>query len=58
MITVNATVRYIEPFDDEVGTTYRVLEVNDDRVLMVALMGLPINPTYTAPIDEIEEVTI
>ena len=49
-------VRYSEPMEDEVSTTYTIDEVNGDRVIMTANMGLNINPSYIALIDELEIV--
>lgn len=45
-IKVNDIVEFIEPFDDEAGTTYKVLEVNGDRCIIELICDMRIRPTW------------
>jgi hypothetical protein len=47
-IKVNNKVQYAEPMADEIGVTFKVIEVNGDRCIIEALVGMEFNPTYVA----------
>jgi len=55
-IQVNDLVEFIEPFEDEVGTTYRVLEVNGDRCIIEYVCDMRIRPTSVRLVADLKRV--
>jgi hypothetical protein len=55
MLFKHDIVRYKDPMPDEIGITYKVLEVNGDRVIIQADVNLPIPPTTIANTKDLEK---
>ncbi len=55
-IQVNDLVEFIEPLADEVGTTYRVLEVNGDRCVIEFICDMRIRPTFVRLLADLKRV--
>jgi hypothetical protein len=56
-LKVGDIVKYKNELPDEKGMLYKISEVNGDRVLMECIsFNYPIHPTYTAMMDDIEEM--
>lgn len=55
-IQVNDIVEFIELFEDEVGTTYRVIEVNGDRCIIEYVCTMRIRPTFVRLVSDLKRV--
>lgn len=56
MIAVGQTVKFKPEWQDkgDEGITFVVREVNGDRLIVEALLGLPINPTQVVSADMLQ----
>ena len=50
-------VEFVEPFDDEVGATYRLVEINGDRCVIELICDMTIRPTWTRLTADLKLVT-
>lgn len=57
-IEVNDIVEFIEPFEDEEGTTYTVLEINGDRCVIELICDMRIRPTWTRLVADLKKTDI
>jgi len=54
---IGDTVKFIDYlYADEDGARYKVMEINEDRVVIEFICQLPIPPQSVAKIDELEVV--
>ena len=54
---IGDTVKFFDGlYDDEKGATYKVIEINGDRVIIEFICDLPIPPQSIAKIKELEVV--
>lgn len=54
-IKLNSTVKYLDPFEDEMNITYTVIEISEAEnwCKIQANLGLNINPVYTANLTDL-----
>lgn len=50
-------VEFVVPFDDEVGTQYRVVELNGDRCAIELICDFTIRPTWTRLVADLKLAT-
>lgn len=55
-IKVGDLVEFIEPMDDEVGTTYRLIELNGDRCVIELVCDMKIRPTWVRLVADLRRV--
>jgi hypothetical protein len=60
IIQIGDIVRYKNPYPDEIGTTYKVVEceyvLSHARIFMEAIVPMNIKPLYTADSRELEVI--
>jgi hypothetical protein len=49
-------VEFVDPLEDEVGTTYRVVEVNGDRCIIELVCDMRIRPTWVRLVADLKRV--
>lgn len=54
--SLNDIVEFVDPLDDEVGTTYRVVEVNGDRCIIELVCDMRIRPTWVRLVADLKLV--
>ena len=47
-------VEFVVPFDDEVGTQYRLVELNGDRCVIELICDFTIRPTWTRLVSDLK----
>lgn len=59
MITINSNVEYINPFESEIGLTFKVIEIEQktDWCKIRANVEMNLKPTYTANISDLQLTT-
>lgn len=55
-LKVNDLVEFIEPMEDELGTTYRLIELNGDRCLIELVCEMRIRPTWVRLVADLKRV--
>lgn len=54
---IGDTVKFLDGlYDDEMGATYQVVEINEDRAIIEFICNLPIPPQSIAKINELEVI--
>lgn len=57
-IKLNSTVKYLDPFEDEINITYTVIEISEAEnwCKIQANLGMPFNPIYTANLTDLQTI--
>ena len=55
-LQVNDLVEFIEPMEDEAGTTYRLVELNGDRCVIELVCDMRIRPTWVRLVADLKRV--
>lgn len=49
-------VQFANPYEDEIGLTYKVIELRGPRILIEAVCDLPFPPQQAAMVEDLEAV--